>query len=106
METLTLFNFDLTWALVNGFCSSVGFIGWELWQYKKDEKAYMKENKKGDYLFGFLFIPFCFTFAVPYLWDYLDKNTWYNPATSIVLGFLFDYVVLYGINNAKKKAEE
>lgn len=105
-DSLTLFNFNLTWAIFNGLCSTIGFIGWELWQYKKDEEAYSKENKKGDYLFGFLFVPFCFTFGIPYVWDYLDKNTWYNPATSITLGFLFDFVVLWALDQAKKKTEK
>ena len=52
------------------------------------------------------FIPLAVTFGAPYVWDYLDKNTWYNPATSIAIGFLFDYIVLYGIKQAKNKTEK
>lgn len=106
METLNPLDLNIYYAVLNGFCSMVGFMGYQAWLYKKDEEAYEKDNKKGDYLFGLLFIPFVFTFAAPYVWDYLDKNTWYNPATSIGLGFVFDFIVLYSINQAKKKSKE
>lgn len=106
METLSLFDFDLTYAFINGLCSMVGFLGWQAWLFKKDEEAYSKDNKKGDYIFGLFIIPFVFTFGAPYFWDYLDKDTWYNPLTSFTGGLLFDFIMLYTINKAKKKSEE
>lgn len=106
MEQMTILDFDLSYAVFNGFCSMIGFLGWQAWLYKKDEEKYLEENRKGDFIFGILIIPFAFTFAAPYLWDYLDKNTWYNPATSFAGGLLFDFLMIYAINKAKQKSEQ
>ncbi len=103
---MTFFNFDLFWAFSNGLFAFLGVVGWELWQYKLNEKGYKWTDRKGDVFFGVFFIPLLFTFAAPYIWDYFDKDTWYNPATSIAGGFLSEFIIVWAIKQAKKKTEQ
>lgn len=105
-EFMNFFDFDLTYMVINGLFSMLGFLGMQAWEYKKDERSYTWEEKKGDFLFGVFFIPLFFTFGAPYVWDYLDKDTWYNPLTSMTGGFLFDYLIVWAIKKAKKKADD
>ena len=102
---MTFFNFNLEWAFINGAFAMCGFLGLQAWEYKLDEDSYTWRTRKGDYIFGMFFIPLVFTFGVPYIYDYFDVNTYYNPMTSLLGGFLFDFAVLYAIKQAKKKAE-
>ncbi len=104
-EMMYFFDFSLTWAFMNGVFSMFGFLGWQMYEYKLNEDGYKWSEKKGDYLFGIIFIPLVFTFAAPYFWVAINHATWYNPGTSIVGGLLFDYVMIYAINRAKNKSK-
>lgn len=106
MYTLNLFDFNLIWAVVNGIFAFFGFLGFQFWEFKKDEENYTWTTRKGDFLFGIFFIPLVMTFGAPYFWDWIDKNTWYNPLTSMTIAFFFDYVIAYGFNFAKKQSKE